>query len=272
MFKFFVEDNLCEIPFLKEIEKHLKDKINTNINVVDVRNLNTLPFNSDKNTCVLLLSDEHYSIPGFIKNVKLVFKTGVSEKNTKEHTNLIPFPLGYTKKFNTRNTIKNIKERPIDVFFAGQILTADRDELVQQILKLKQNNPRLNIIHNVSPSFLNGFSGETYSELMYNSKICLCPAGTTIPETFRYYEAFKAGSVVFTKNYLPETILYKSAPVVRLENWNQLDNAVNHFLGKPELMQKYFNNTIKFQQEHYEPRAIAEYIINTLNECCNTNL
>ena len=28
MFKYFVEDDLCEIPFLKEIEQHLKDQRN----------------------------------------------------------------------------------------------------------------------------------------------------------------------------------------------------------------------------------------------------
>ena len=199
MFKYFVEDNLCEIPFLKEVEANLKNNFNKTINVVDVRNLHVLPFVPDKNTIILLLSDEHYSVPAYLNKVKCVFKTGVSKANVEAFKNLIPFPLGYTKKFVTRNSHTNIKERPIDVFFAGQVTTADRIEMVQEIIKLKQKYTSLNVVHNVSSAFLNGLAGENYSDIMYNSKICICPAGTTISESFRYYEAFRSGCVVFKK-------------------------------------------------------------------------
>lgn len=266
MFKYFVEDNLCEIPFLKEIEPFLMGKLNKNINVVDVRNLHNLPFIPHKDTVILLLSDEHFSIPKYINEVKCIFKTGVSKANVDLYKNLFPFPLGYTKKFVIKNNIKNIKERPIDVFFAGQVMTPDRAEMIQEITELKQNYPNLNVVHNISPTFLNGFTGDTYSDLMYNSKICLCPAGTTMPESFRYYEAFKANCTIFTKNYLPETSLYEKSPIIKMESWSQLSEAVNYFLSKENLMQNYFSNIQNYQEQNYSPMAIASYIINKVNE------
>jgi len=166
MFEYLIDDDLCEKPFLKKIENELlqySNITNFNIYVTDVRHHTRLPIVPNKKTVIILLSDEYFNVPAYIKEVKCIFKTGVSPANTENNKNLFAFPLGYTNKFVMRENLKTIKERPIDVFFSGQVLTDDRREMLQEIIKFKKNNPNLNIIHNVSPSFLNGFSGEELS-------------------------------------------------------------------------------------------------------------
>lgn len=68
------------------------------------------------------------------------------------------------------------------------------------------------------------------------------------------------------------TYLYKKAPILRMSSWNQLAKAIDYFLiknflNKKDLLQTYYKNTLMYQEQNYSAIAIADYIINNVNEC-----
>lgn len=259
---FKIENNFCEYPFLKEVVKYLGESFLNKYDfyICGLDYLDSPPAVGD-NVIVLLLSDEFSRVPPYINDVKCVFKTGVVYEDTLQ--GVIPFPLGYTKLFkNTSNVI--LKNKDIDVFFSGQAITQDRHEMIYYLNEYKINNPQYNCSINVSDNFLGGMDSEEYTTMMYRSKICFCPAGTTMAESFRFFEAFAAGCVVYTKEYIPETKIYKDAPIIKMNHWNQSEKAINHLLGLDNLLERYYNKTCSYYESNYSEKAVARYITNNI--------
>ena len=71
-----------------------------------------------------------------------------------------------------------------------------------------------------SDRFRGGLAPEEYARHLADSTLVLCPAGFQQPETFRHYEALRAGAVIVSEP-LPDTILYRDAPFLAVTDWAQ---------------------------------------------------
>lgn len=101
-------------------------------------------------------------------------------------------PNGYRP--TTKETLKKIgyMEKTADWFFAGQVNHARREQCVEAIKSLENQNGIL--------VETDGFGKEVmayhnYLRQMAGSKIVFCPSGIESPDNFRVYEALEAGCV-----------------------------------------------------------------------------
>lgn len=80
-------------------------------------------------------------------------------------------------------------ERPYDWFFAGQVNHILRRKCVEKLRNLR--NGRLI----ETPGFWQGLDRAEYYHQMVESKVIVCPAGASTPDTLRVAEALEAGCV-----------------------------------------------------------------------------
>jgi hypothetical protein len=102
---------------------------------------------------------------------------------------------------------------------------------------------------------------DDYYKMLGNSKICVCPDGTSI-DTFRFVEACGSRCAIITTRK-PDLWYYKEAPVFYLDNWVELtaqyvQNVLNSGLDElQEEVEIYYN---MFLSE----RAVASYIVSNI--------
>ncbi len=122
-----------------------------------------------------------------------------------------------------------VDARPISLFFLGN-LNENRKWLHWNLHKLMGAVPRAmptfarslfdlpmrlgdrrNAFINFTDGFRRGLAPQAYGRLLELSQVALCPKGFQSPETFRHFEATRAGCVVLSEP-LPANSLYERAP------------------------------------------------------------
>jgi len=111
----------------------------------------------------------------------------------------------------------------------------------------------------MTPEFLQGLDCATYGKMLQESKIALCPAGWKSAETYRHFEAMRAGCIVVS-GPLPNTRLYRDSPIVCLDNWDRLGSTITELLKDEVRMLELQRRTLKWWQEVCSEKAVAEYI------------
>jgi hypothetical protein len=108
-------------------------------------------------------------------------------------------------------------------------------------------------------NFLQGLSGPEYAAILRDSKIALCPRGAKSPETFRHFEAMRAGAVVVSHPQ-PALEFYVGSPMVILDDWSKLLETLVGLLGDPEGLAERQRQTLEWWDRHCSERAVATKI------------
>lgn len=99
---------------------------------------------------------------------------------------------------------------------------------------------------------------DSYSELLAQTRICLVPRGNS-PETFRYFEALRAGCVVVCEP-LPDHWFYRRAPTVTVRHWQELGSALGTLLDDPNAGERYHRASLAWWETRCSERALGRYM------------
>ena len=215
-----------------------------------IRDKLIVPSAVNAETAVIILSDELYRVP---KNIaaSAVFKQYVSDEDTTS----IPFPLGVRRGFPTL-TPKPIAARTIDAGFVGRNYP-HRNRFLTDL----SNHPKLSRFRLKLTCDLR-LSISEFGEFLNDTKVSLCLAGNSSPETFRYYESAKLGCIVITPR-MPANALYASHPGIQIDEIDDVDRVaavLESVLQAPARHEALQERSLSAWQTHYSPQAVAAMI------------
>lgn len=192
------------------------------------------------NKVLLYISDESGDVPTELADrFRAVFK--IHQQREPAEANLFPLNLGYVRDVPAAPPTP-VLERPVDIFFSGNLsavrlplyravapgLRAVPPALLRAVLRtpLRRALPmdfsgtdgRVTRCIRFTSGFKQGMRPADYGAMLGQAKIVLCPRGFLWAETFRHVEAMRAGAIVISEP-LPDTHLYRGAPIVIVANW-----------------------------------------------------
>lgn len=228
-------------------------------------------------TILFFISDETGIIPlELAKKVKLIFKVLLKEDSIE---NIHYFPLGYAN--GTQNKVIPINERGFNVFFIGQLgrsridlykHLAKKNFINDNILLLLKKYIKKDLSNLFEDSFIKfttnfgeGLNIDQYNQMLNNSKIVICPYGAVTEETFRHYEAMRAGCVVVTLK-MPDIFVYKNSPIIQIDNWRDLEGTIKKLLKNPGLMEDIHYKTLSWWKEKCSEKSVAKYLYEKILE------
>jgi hypothetical protein len=171
-----------------------------------------------------------------------------------------------------------IEERPTDIFFAGSVehraslrdrlgspKTRARREMVAAVERLGRRRPGLRTDLRLTPGFDASAAAPAadYSRALMNARICLAPRGTSM-ETFRVFEGLRFGSVVVGER-LPDHWFYRGAPVIQLDRWNELEEALAPLLDDPAELRRRHASALAWWRDHCSEAAVGRFLAEHLN-------
>lgn len=117
---------------------------------------------------------------------------------------------------------KEMNNRPVSFFFAGQVTHKARKDCIKALDKLEGGR----VIQ--TAGFTKGVNPTTYFGLMASAKIAICPPGPVIEDTFRLYEGLEAGClpVVGNRAYW-EYLFGEEPPFAFVDDWSELPVQYN---------------------------------------------
>ncbi|HEV2121731.1 MAG TPA: glycosyltransferase [Chloroflexota bacterium] len=168
-------------------------------------------------------------------------------------------------------------ERQFDVSFAGSRVNRLKDakrsiptqksrsrrELEAALSLLPRSHPDLQVGLHVVDTFHDAVRhADTYSELLMNSRIALCPRGGSL-ETYRYFEALRCGAVPVSER-LPDRSFYTGAPGLRVRRWAELSAVLGQLLSEPTRLQRMHEEALRWWAERCSPDAVARDLFHAL--------
>jgi hypothetical protein len=275
-------ENYFEVDYLRSFVKALKQNIEEYINLYFYINvsdqkelLEKAPFvEAGKNICIIV--DEYIKeIPSLVSRFDAVFQAYITEIKTPK--NYFHFPLGYSRQL-VQQAITPMAKRTYNVFFSGNLHMGRRAfykgisplgflpfafaHRLQKLWRLRYDSLFEKSYVRFTNGFASGLDKYQYSEMLYSSKIVLCPSGIANVESFRLYEALQAGCMVVS-DVLPEKPFYQNIPIVQLNEWKDMKKTVENFVAKSEeTKQAHQQEIIKWWEDNLSPEAIAAYVIN----------
>jgi hypothetical protein len=253
-------------------------------NGVDVKNWNLAHFNDKRK--VFILFDEMGRVPHELvqPSSNVVFHAYLSfAENEKQYINLFHYPLG-CNSFVPETPSIPASERKYNVFFSGN-LHIGRKKLFQKLTHLPfvplailtriQKFYKSQFDDKFSSSYIrftNGFSqGLSFSEYaacLSQSKIILSPPGISNLECFRHYEGLRAGCIVLAER-LPIKRQYCGSPIFEIGNWSNGFKVIEELLADPERLNSVSKNSRDWYLNHFSPKAVAKYILESVNSTPN---
>lgn len=210
-----------------------------------------LPMAHKERVIVLQTSDEGHEVPAYVGDVFMTFKNYPPFGALPD--NLRVFPLGCNKDV-AELPAPELFERPIDVFFIG------REEFRGEFFAATDHafgDLRADI--SKAPEFRKGLSPEDYAAKLAQAKIALSPRGVS-HETFRTYEALRAGCVVIAQRQIP--CWWTSGwPVIEVDDWQGIDDLVRAHLSGTAALQKRADAGRQWWRDHCSPAAVAGYML-----------
>lgn len=217
----------------------------------------------DQNTVLFYMSNEDGTLPEFYSEVGQVFTPDLNIWPAPKNVNLIP--LGCNGDVPEVPWIP-LSERPLDVFFSGQVLPQRSAFIMQAIQLLYDLQPYLELQAQIqlTPRFRSGLSPAQYSQTLMNSKICLIPPGIS-PITLRLFEATRAGCLLITHELPPFWYLQGLPRIEMPPDWVGLSEAVLKLLSQPDRMLEIQSRIQQHYQANCTPTAVARHVRNQLN-------
>lgn len=210
-----------------------------------------LPMRHKERVIVLQTSDEGHEVPAYTGEVFMTFKNYPPFGGLPD--NLRAFPLGCNKDV-AELPARGMADRPIDVFFIG------RDEFRDEFfVATDQAFGELRADISKAPEFRKGLGPEDYAAKLAETKIALSPRGVS-HETFRTYEALRAGCVVIAQRQIP-CWWTNGWPVIEVDDWQGIDDLVRAELADGTAMQSRAHASRQWWEEKCSPAAIADYMM-----------
>jgi hypothetical protein len=229
---------------------------------------------------LIYTADEKGTLPLELANQYVaIFKGYVPEQQNSR--NIYPLPLGFVNGV-TQETPLPTGERSIDVFFSGH-LNRNRINLYREFSMLRYApkwivetavaQPRVRNLTRIvfgtdfssafdnayicfTDSFAAGLSRKAYAEKLGSAKIALCPGGFHSPETFRHYEAARAGCVVISEK-LPDNPLYRGSPILQVASWREGIALARELLRDDARLAELQRQTLAWWDDRWSPEAVA---------------
>jgi hypothetical protein len=255
-------DGKWEYDYFNLIAKHIN--IRDDLDIVFMKWDQDIP--KTKNKCILLVtSDEHHKYHEKFTNhpnVLLTFRNYLPEQ---QHPKVKALPLGYLQGFEHEDVA--FEDRDYAYSFSGTLPEAPC-EAARHALKFSLDrlscgqHERFVLFYQ---GWAKGLSIPEYARVMYNSKVALCPKGYTSSETFRYFEAARAGCVIISEPK-PDVWFYEDAPHIEINDWLELPNTLPSILDNQELLKHHHELTKKWWKEKCSPEAVGKYITKELNK------
>ena len=249
----------------------------------------------DKKKVLIYISDEEMLVPyELCKDFVAIFKSLLPNDYDRER-NMFPFPLAPNRGTEELPIIP-INKRPVNLFFSGNLNTK-RYLLYKELTFLKNlpNFPpplekqvarvfskliKLYFKTNLSDTFPDScieFTGgylqgnvKTFSQMLYDSKIAICPSGFYSPETCRHFEAMRAGCIVISEP-LPDHYCYTGSPMIFLDSWKDLRKTVESLLSDPDRLHELHEKTLDWWENVCSEKATALYIRDRVKDIeCST--
>ena len=263
--------------------------------------IDKIPFEGE-DVVVVCINEECGLVPRFSSSVKAVFKTGggahkrfhgvlgadaqlaallfarglrdsalsVSRGTHPWPANLFLIPLGCN--LPSSSTLQPLETRSTTVFYAGQgrpglmklggraaLYRSPKDysrgKLSEAISHLEGD---VDIFH--SPHRM---EGSEYIHAIEDSKICICPRGNFI-ETWRLYEAARAGCVVITEP-LPHLWYFEGFPGIELKTWRDLGSTIHRLLDDPGEMSRLARLTREWWMTRASEEATGRFIAQSVS-------
>lgn len=214
-------------------------------------------------TIVLSLSEEKRLIPPYFPRAYVIFKQHAPYLRLTRFgligfrpANVFPLPLGYDSHV-PEIPPKPVRERTVDVFFSGSNWKSR--QLFFRAARRLAAGSHWKVEVTATDSFHSGLSSDEYARKLADTKIALCPKGFVSTESFRMYEAMRAGCVVVTVRQ-PRSWYRDGWPVVELKRWSQLERTVNRLLDDPVELDRLQKASIRWWNEKCSEKAVAEFI------------
>jgi hypothetical protein len=221
-----------------------------------------------------------------LQDMDIARRMGAVRHRTLEAKTL-PIPLGYARQQDL--PVKPLALRQHLIWFAGSLHNAQagrfaiyprlanlpklraRQRMVAALEKLQKDRPDWPISLQVNQTYQPGAAvdGNDYARRIMDTKICVVPRGTTL-ETHRFFEAMRAGCVVIAQD-LPDFWFYRSAPVTRLQRWNELEATVERLMAEPGRLEELHRASRRWWDEVAGPRPMADMIASILTGRTSVN-
>lgn len=238
---------------------------------------------------LIYTADEHGTLPLELSAHYVAIFKGYLPDDRKPG-NIFPLPLGYVNGV-TNGSAPASRDREFDVFFSGN-LNRNRIGLYREFTVLRflpawivesgianpgmRNAIRLICGTNFSKAFERGYISFTrnfgtglsrgdYAAKLNNARIAFCPRGFHSAETFRHFEAARAGCVVISEP-LPDNALYRNAPILQVNSWREGIDLARELLGDPDRLAALQTQTLAWWEEHWSASAVARDIQDILED------
>jgi hypothetical protein len=236
---------------------------------------------------LIFISDESGFVPtGWREAYLAIFKSYLPDDS--HSAPIFPFPLGCVRDVPAV-PIKPPSDRGLDLFFAGN-MNANRLGLYRALHPLYRRLPPaalrvgLSLGHraglaravprDLSPffpgsylhftaGFKQGLSPAAYGQKLADSRVALCPRGWHSAETFRHYEAMRAGTVVISEP-LPSTHFYRGSPVIEVPDWRSGVVRARALLRDPGALDAAHRETVRWWHEVCSEASVARYMAERL--------
>jgi hypothetical protein len=186
---------------------------------------------------------------------------------------IYPVPLGCFAMLDL-DPLPPIEQRPIDVLFAGYISDvrwsirpshAARRQMAAAISAAQAALPQYRIEFMVNTIIADRKLGPAqYTQAMANAKIALAPRGN-FDETFRLFEAAKAGCVIVSEP-LPPRWYYEICPVITIRAWSDLQGVLSGLLTDTAKLNWLSRQTRQWWDLTLSEPAIARYIVQRVSQ------
>jgi hypothetical protein len=236
-----------------------------------------------KKRVLIHISDETSSVPLHLAGLfTAIFKCFLHRDYPTQR--IYGLPLGYASGIPNAQGFP-IQERKFDVCFVGclqtnrvglgtvlsQLARSSEDHITSGAARtVEDGSTAAAILSDLSSAFpqsfirftsgfAKGLDRTTYGTILRDSKIALCPAGWKSSETFRHFEAMRAGCVLVS-DVLPNTRIYRNAPIIQVRDWRSLDKIVSDLLRDTKRMAELQRLSLEWWNNVCSEKAVAAFI------------
>jgi len=198
---------------------------------------------------------------------------------------VVQLPLGYHSQDELPQV--HMKDRPLDVFFAGQVsheIAPRRDyrrwlstskfiarEQLWRALSRLQTEGRWNIdlgMIAATQSLTHAPIFGAYSDKMMHARVCVAPRGS-IAETFRAYEGARAGCLVVA-NTLPHDRIFADSPILQIDHWRELEGILIKYARDMDLLEEARAASLRWWETKMAEKIWAAEVAQKLNSAAAT--
>ena len=210
---------------------------------------------TDTPIVVYQIQDKAHKIPDYVNDAFAIFKNYVPFNPSPD--SVYSVPLGCNKKIPNLD-VQLMADRTIDLFFMG--CEDNREGFFTFVGKeFFSNTETRNIVIERSVEI----QYNVYAHNMAQAKIALCPGGISC-DTFRIYEAMRAGCVVIVPRQVPAWFSH-GWPLIELDDWCELKPIAESLLNDHKKLQKISNQTRLWWEEKCSEEAVARYMARELS-------